>query len=59
MSRRISALLLCVTASLGHLWAGTGEVETPDVGVVRGGGPPSGPFACTELMGLLTTGEWF
>ena len=21
--------------------------------------PPSGPFACTELMGLLTTGEWF
>jgi hypothetical protein len=21
--------------------------------------PPSGPFACTELIGLLSTGEWF
>src|SRR5215472_14059499 len=21
--------------------------------------PPAGPFACTELIGLLSTGEWF
>ena len=21
--------------------------------------PPSGPFACTELMGLMSTGEWW
>src|SRR5215472_1873656 len=21
--------------------------------------PPDGPFACTELIGLLSTGEWF
>jgi len=59
MIRRLGALLFCVTASLGHLWAGIGGNEKADVAVDRSGAPPSGPFACTEVMGLMTTGEWF
>jgi hypothetical protein len=26
---------------------------------VEGGKPPNGPFSCTELIGLLSSGEWW
>lgn len=51
---------------LGILWvapalAGASSGRTAD-GAGRGSsveGPPGGPFACTELVGLFSTGEWW
>ena len=59
MTRRIGALFICLTASLGLVWASAGDVAKPAVAVAERSAPPSGPFACTEVMGLMTTGEWF
>jgi hypothetical protein len=59
MTRRLGALSFCVAASVGLLWASAGDVKKPVATVVHRNAPPSGPFACTEVMGLLTTGEWF
>ena len=28
-------------------------------GAQKAGALPKGPFACTEVIGLLSTGEWF
>jgi hypothetical protein len=59
MTLRFGALSFCAAASVGLLWASEGDVKKPVVTVVDRNAPPSGPFACTEVMGLLTTGEWF
>jgi hypothetical protein len=59
MTRRIGALSFCVLATVGLLRAAESHATKPVGTAASRVGPPSGPFACTEVMGLLTTGEWF
>ncbi|HMJ55660.1 MAG TPA: hypothetical protein VK540_26475 [Polyangiaceae bacterium] len=39
--------------------AGADVSPVPIDANVEGGTPPNGPFSCTELMGLLSSGEWW
>ena len=58
MSRsRLRYFIPVVTAAALGSFAATALSSPPRTESV--GGPPKGPFACTEVIGLLTTGEWY